>query len=154
MEMYWLVGGFFATPLKNMCKSNWIISPRFGMNIKKYFKPPPTDVIRTFKIQLISDTVDGRNPANHLGCRKPCKKWDKLPFPQLVQDFFHQQYNIYIYINIEREILIICFGMSCPINCNLDAILGINCNLHQITLGFKGILAKLPPAPPRNSRPY
>ena len=24
-------------------------------------------------------TVDGRNPANHLGCKKPCKQWDKLP---------------------------------------------------------------------------
>ena len=28
------------------------------------------------KIQL--NTVDG-NPANHLGCVKPCKSWDKLP---------------------------------------------------------------------------
>ena len=37
-------------------------------------------------------TVDGSEiPNNHLGCMKPCK-WDKLPFPQLVQDFFHQQY--------------------------------------------------------------
>ena len=37
-------------------------------------------------------TVDGSEiPNNHLGCIKPCK-WDKLPFPQLVQDFFHQQY--------------------------------------------------------------
>ena len=25
------------------------------------------------------DTVDGKNPANHLGCMKPCKSWDKLP---------------------------------------------------------------------------
>ena len=24
-------------------------------------------------------TVDGRNPANHLGCIEPCKYWDKLP---------------------------------------------------------------------------
>ena len=23
-------------------------------------------------------SVDGRNPANHLGCTKPCKSWDKL----------------------------------------------------------------------------
>ena len=26
-----------------------------------------------------SYTVDGRNPANHLGCIKPCNYWDKLP---------------------------------------------------------------------------
>ena len=26
-----------------------------------------------------SPTVDGRNPANHLGCIKPCKYRDKLP---------------------------------------------------------------------------
>ena len=25
------------------------------------------------------DTVDRRNPANHLGCKKPCRSWDKLP---------------------------------------------------------------------------
>ena len=25
------------------------------------------------------DTVDGRNPANHLGCIKACKSWDNLP---------------------------------------------------------------------------
>ena len=25
-----------------------------------------------------TDTVDGKNPSNHLGCIKPCK-WDKLP---------------------------------------------------------------------------
>jgi len=25
-----------------------------------------------------STTVDGRIPNNHLGCRKPSKKWDKL----------------------------------------------------------------------------
>ena len=25
------------------------------------------------------NTVDGRNPANHLGSIKPCKRWDKLP---------------------------------------------------------------------------
>ena len=31
---------------------------------------------------------------NHLGCIKPCKSWDKRPFPQLVSlpDFFYQQY--------------------------------------------------------------
>ena len=23
--------------------------------------------------------VDGGNPANNLGCQKPCKEWDKLP---------------------------------------------------------------------------
>ena len=23
--------------------------------------------------------VDGRNPANHLGCKKPCKYWGSLP---------------------------------------------------------------------------
>ena len=27
----------------------------------------------------------------HLGCMKPYKQWDKLPY-QLVQDFSHQQY--------------------------------------------------------------
>ena len=29
---------------------------------------------------------------NHLGCIKPCKSWEKLTY-QLVQDFFHQQYD-------------------------------------------------------------
>ncbi len=23
-------------------------------------------------------TIDSRNPAKHLGCMKPCKKWDEL----------------------------------------------------------------------------
>ena len=36
-------------------------------------------------------TVDGRNPANHLGCIRPCKSWDI--YHRLVQDFFHQQYH-------------------------------------------------------------
>ena len=40
----------------------------------------------------IPHTVDGSEiPNHHLGCMKPCKSWDKLPY-QLVQDFFHQQY--------------------------------------------------------------
>jgi len=25
------------------------------------------------------NNVDGRNPANHLGFKKPCKYWGKLP---------------------------------------------------------------------------
>ena len=29
---------------------------------------------------------------HHLTCMNPCKEWDKLP-SQLVQDFFHQQYQ-------------------------------------------------------------
>ena len=32
---------FFPTHLKNMRKSNWIMKPQIGMNIKKYLKPPP-----------------------------------------------------------------------------------------------------------------
>ena len=33
----------------------------------------------------ICDTVVGSEiPNNHQGCIKPCKEWDKLPFPQLV----------------------------------------------------------------------
>ena len=28
---------------------------------------------------ILRNTVDGRNPANHLGCVKPCQWWDKLP---------------------------------------------------------------------------
>ena len=28
----------------------------------------------------VVDTVDGRNQSNHLGCIKPCKYWDKLPY--------------------------------------------------------------------------
>jgi len=28
---------------------------------------------------VVTPTVDGRNPANHLGCIKPCKEWEKLP---------------------------------------------------------------------------
>jgi len=34
-----LVGGF--NPFEK-CSSNWIISPRIGMKIKKYWKPPPS----------------------------------------------------------------------------------------------------------------
>jgi len=30
-------------------------------------------------IKKIHDTVDGRNPAKHLGGIKACKSWDKLP---------------------------------------------------------------------------
>ena len=33
----------------------------------------------TWKCWNIGNTVDGRNPANHLGCIKPCKEWDKPP---------------------------------------------------------------------------
>ena len=41
----------------------------------------------------LEDTLDGRNPANHLGCTKPCK-WDNLPIdqPQVVIAGFLQQY--------------------------------------------------------------
>ncbi len=34
-------GGFSPTQLKNMRKSNWIISPGIGVKIQKYLKPPP-----------------------------------------------------------------------------------------------------------------
>ena len=27
----------------------------------------------------LGGTVDGRNPANHLGCVKPHEEWDKVP---------------------------------------------------------------------------
>ena len=37
------------------------------------------------------DTVDGRNPVNHLGWSKPNIQWD-LQY-QLMQDFFLQQYD-------------------------------------------------------------
>ena len=42
--------------------------------------------VREFYQLRLRHTVDGRNPKNnHLGrCIKPCKYWDKLPFPQLV----------------------------------------------------------------------
>ena len=30
-------------------------------------------------MRILKHTVDGRNPANHLGCRKPCEYLDKLP---------------------------------------------------------------------------
>ena len=44
----------------------------------------PSCRVENWKQPLISsivqyNTVDGRNPANHLGCLKPCKQWDKLP---------------------------------------------------------------------------
>ena len=39
------------------------------------------------------NTVDGRNPANHLTCMKPCKIMGYSPY-QLVQDLFHQQYYL------------------------------------------------------------
>ena len=31
------------------------------------------------RVLYVGDTVDGRNPVNHLGCLKPWKSWDKLP---------------------------------------------------------------------------
>ena len=42
-------------------------------------KIPPYILVSSFDTLKIGDTVDGRNPANHLGCRKPCIQWDKLP---------------------------------------------------------------------------
>ena len=39
-----LVGGF--NPFEKLCSSNWIISPRFGVKIKKHLKPPPSLVPR------------------------------------------------------------------------------------------------------------
>ena len=39
-------------------------------------------------------TVDGRNPANHQGCTKPCDWWDKLPTSTGWMDLFHQQYPV------------------------------------------------------------
>ena len=38
------------------------------------------------------DTADGRNPANHLGCINTLQKNAIKYQPQLVQDFFYQQY--------------------------------------------------------------
>ena len=39
-------------------------------------------------------TVDGRNPANHLGCINPVNNG----IDYLLQDFFHQQYVVAILI--------------------------------------------------------
>ena len=55
---------------------------------------------------LLQVTVDGRNPANHLRCRKPCKLWDKLPINwcrirSINSTFFVKQTtkeNLYLYI--------------------------------------------------------
>ena len=46
------------------------------------------------KWSLMKPTVDGSEILNnHLGwCILPCKWEDKLPFPQLVPDFFHEPY--------------------------------------------------------------
>ena len=42
---------------------------------------------------LSSDhSVDGRNPANHLGCKKSCKYGGKLPINRC-RISFHQQYH-------------------------------------------------------------
>ena len=44
------------TQLKNMRKSNWIISPRIGVNIKQIFElPPPSSKIR----RNVSNLFDG-----------------------------------------------------------------------------------------------
>ena len=39
-------------------------------------------------IKVSNDTVDGRNPNNHLECIKPCKSWDFNYRPQLVNAGF------------------------------------------------------------------
>ena len=38
-----------------------------------------------FYVHLLIEEI---RRENHLGYLKPCKQWDKLPVPQLVQDFF------------------------------------------------------------------
>ena len=43
------------------------------------------------KATMWEHTVDGRNPANRLGCIKPCNRSGKTTY-QLVLDFFHQPY--------------------------------------------------------------
>jgi len=63
--------GYVIVPLNKLPSgklplADWNI-PNF--NRKYIFIPGPCSIA----------TVDGRNPANHLGCIKPGKYWDKLP---------------------------------------------------------------------------
>ena len=45
--------------------------------------PPDSPVIEVYMIMNFYDTVDGRNPANHLGCKKKLEIIGYLPY-QLV----------------------------------------------------------------------
>ena len=55
-------------------------------------------------------------PNNHLGCIKPCKWWEKLPY-QLVQDFYmHQPYVSFWECNMLFLLSTLSFA------CDLDAI--------------------------------
>ena len=71
VSLFCLFGGICDRSLKQttLCKlplADWKI-PNFN---RKYIFIPGLCSIAT---------VDGRNPANHLGCIKPCKYSDKLP---------------------------------------------------------------------------
>ena len=58
------------------------------------------------------DTVDGGNPANHLGCKKLVNNGRNYQ-PQLVQDFFHQQKCFFSHL-INNSMSSKCvFSMSC-----------------------------------------
>ena len=54
----YLVGGFSPTHLKNMRKSNWIISPVFGVKIDNYFKSPPSQYLDMCLLKERSETYE------------------------------------------------------------------------------------------------
>ena len=68
----WWIWNSFGSFGRSSCKRRWTSSPTLcplGAIL-----PPPRN-----SDHQDDHTVDGRNPANHLGCLKPCKQWDKLP---------------------------------------------------------------------------
>ena len=52
-----LVGG--SNPHEKIFKSNWIIFPEIGLNIKKCLKPPPRIYFGTFKVDATTSSCHG-----------------------------------------------------------------------------------------------
>ena len=49
------------------------------------------ETFNRYVVGKIRVCVDGRNPANHLGCIKLCEYWDIYHISSGAVDFFHQQ---------------------------------------------------------------
>ena len=61
MSSWWL-----NHPIWKICTSNWKSSPRFGVKIKKYLKPPDCDRVVLLMVQKSQTTTwDAWTPANN-----------------------------------------------------------------------------------------
>ena len=83
-----------------------------------------------------SDTVDGRNPANHLVCIKPWKSWDKLHInwvagflPSTVPLFY-----TYIQLNPSFKLGRMVFSMENTRTTKLDSLLKTHNNEPEATV--------------------